>query len=312
MADLPDPFTPSECDLRGYDWMALLGSRLFKSTFYRRARKDPRGGLAGIKLWWEAMLQTPAGSLPNDDEELCELADFGEDTKTWMRHRDVAMHGWVLCSDGRFYHQVVAQQVIAAWDRKRRVNETREGWKERQRRRRGASNGHDEPPPHGDVHRDVTRDIGTTSTVTSTVTEDPGGVTSNVTPINVHRDIQRDVTVMSLSRDKTGQDRTGQGVSPKRLTPLDRTETEPAARASGLSADAPPSAPLDPGDKPVDPDYVRKVVAQTVSHLTGRPSYDIVDPPDASTELSQAKQYAALMGISLEEALDHLHRPAVA
>ena len=134
MTGIPDPLTPPECDLRGFDWMALLGDRLFKSTFYRRARKDPRGGLAGIKLWWEAMLQKPAGSLPNDEEELCMLADFGEDLKAWRKHRDVAMHGWTLCSDGRLYHHVVAEQAIDAWDKRRRAREAREGDAERLRR----------------------------------------------------------------------------------------------------------------------------------------------------------------------------------
>lgn len=134
MSDLPDPLTPPDCDLRGFDWMALFGARLFKSTFYRRAIKDPRGGLAGIKLWWESMQQTPAGSLPPDEEELCMLADFGEDMKAWGRCRTIAMYGWMLCSDGRYYHRVVAELALDAWDKRQRARATRQGDADRLRR----------------------------------------------------------------------------------------------------------------------------------------------------------------------------------
>lgn len=274
MDDLPDPFTPPDCDLRGFDWMALLGARLFKSTFYRKARKDPRAGLAGIKLWWEAMLQTPAGSLPNDDDELCELADFGEDIKTWQRHREVALYGWVLCSDGRLYHKTVAEQVVIAWEKKLKANETREGWKERKRRQRDTHNGHDDPPSGNDVPRDVHRDNGVTSNEKSQETNRSNSVTSNVTRLDVHRD----VPVMSrgclVRADKTRQDKTVQGESPNGLSPLDRTE-KTTARARGPGADAPPGASLPPEDRPVDPEHVRQELAKLTAQLTGRPRYEI-------------------------------------
>lgn len=158
MSDQPHPFTPPECDLTGYDWMALLGHRLFKSQFYRQAiQRDPRGGLAGIKLWWEAMLQVPAGSLPNDEDELAFLADFGTDLKAWRKHRPVAMRGWTLCSDGRWYHSVVAEQALKAWNQRLQRSQEREGWRERkQRQRNGANTEH----VTRDVTRDVTEDIG--------------------------------------------------------------------------------------------------------------------------------------------------------
>ena len=63
-SDLPEPLSPPDCDLRGYDFMPLFGQRLFGSAFYSLALTNPRAGLAGMKLWWEAWLQRPAGSLP--------------------------------------------------------------------------------------------------------------------------------------------------------------------------------------------------------------------------------------------------------
>jgi 5-methylcytosine-specific restriction endonuclease McrA len=134
MSDLPHPLTPPDCDLRGFEWMQLWGHRMFTSSWYRAARKDGRGGIASLKLYWSAMLQCPAGSLPNDEEELCMLADFGEDMRTWAKHRPVAMHGFVLCADNRWYHPVVAEQVLDAYERKVKAKAGREADAERLRR----------------------------------------------------------------------------------------------------------------------------------------------------------------------------------
>ena len=148
MSDLPVPLTPPECDLRGFEWMALHGHRLFTSGWYLAAMKDPRGGIAALKLWWTAMLQCPAGSLPNAEDELCLLADFGQDMKTWRKHRAVAMRGFVLCSDNRWYHPVVAEQALNAYDRRLKADRTREV--DRERLRRWRTNGsHPPQKPNG-------------------------------------------------------------------------------------------------------------------------------------------------------------------
>jgi hypothetical protein len=153
MSDLPHPLTPPDCDLRGFEWMQLWGHRMFTSSWYRAARKDGRGGIASLKLYWSAMLQCPAGSLPNDEEELCMLADFGEDMRAWARHRPVAMHGFVLCADNRWYHPVVAEQVLDAYDRKLKSARTREVDRERLKRWRAMHNGPTPPEkPNGHAH----------------------------------------------------------------------------------------------------------------------------------------------------------------
>jgi len=151
MSALPRPLTPPECDLRGFEWMQLWGHRMFTSSWYRAARKDGRGGIASLKLYWSAMLQQPAGSLPNDEEELCMLADFGEDMRAWRRHRPVAMHGFVLCDDNRWYHPVVAEQVLEAYDRRLKSERSREVDRERLKRWRASRNGAAHPPdkPNG-------------------------------------------------------------------------------------------------------------------------------------------------------------------
>ena len=143
MSELPAPMTPAECDLRGFmEWSRFFGEKAFKSRWYRAAMKDPRGGIAALKLWWEAMQQCPAGSLPNDEEELCWLADFGQDIRSWRKHRAVAMHGFVLCADNRWYHPFLAEEAMAAWARRRNKDHERELWRtQKQRQRASCTNG---------------------------------------------------------------------------------------------------------------------------------------------------------------------------
>ena len=120
MSDLPPPMAAPDCDLRGYDFMPLFGSRLFGSAFNAKALRSPRGGLAAVKLWWAAWQQCPAGSLPSDDDELCHLADFGTDTKGWLKVKALALHGFVKCSDGRLYHPILCKEAKDAFERRRR------------------------------------------------------------------------------------------------------------------------------------------------------------------------------------------------
>ncbi len=119
---MTSPLSPVDCDVRGLEWMPLHG-RMFGSRFYSLALRDPRAGLAAIKLWWEAWQQRPAGSLPNDDFDLARMADFGSDMRGWKKVRTVALHGFVECDDGRLYHPLIAAEAQDAWERRRRDRE---------------------------------------------------------------------------------------------------------------------------------------------------------------------------------------------
>lgn len=120
MTDLPEPLTPLECDLRGYEYMPLFGQRMFGSRFYSLSLRNPRAGLAALKLWWEAWMQCPAGSLPDDDFDLARMADFGADLKAWRAVKQIALHGFVSCSDGRLYHPHLCDHAIKAWEGRRK------------------------------------------------------------------------------------------------------------------------------------------------------------------------------------------------
>jgi len=114
--NLPAPLTPPDCDLRGYEFMPLFGSRLFTSEFNEKA--SDAEFRAGIKLWWAAWQQCPAGSLPDDDNALCRYADLGRDLRTWKRIKQVALRGFIKCSDGRLYHKLLCEEARSAYARR--------------------------------------------------------------------------------------------------------------------------------------------------------------------------------------------------
>lgn len=122
--NLPEPLVPEECDLRGYEHMKLFGHKLFKSTLYTKGLRNHRAFIASIKLMWEAwQSQVPAGSLPDDDDELALLADFGIDVEGWQAAKSLALHGWIKCSDGRLYHPLLAEDAIHSYEGRRRDRE---------------------------------------------------------------------------------------------------------------------------------------------------------------------------------------------
>lgn len=110
----PAPLVPAEVDLRGYEFMPLYGDRLKKSETWIMASAE--GKVAAIELWWHSYAhEVPAGSLPDSDRLLAQYAGYGSALRAWQAIREEAMRGWILCSDGRYYHKVVAELAIEAW-----------------------------------------------------------------------------------------------------------------------------------------------------------------------------------------------------
>lgn len=146
MTNAPDPFTPADCDLRGYDYMPLYGHRLFSSTF--DAKATDAEFRAAMRLWWTAYAeQCPSASLPDDDDVLCKSAGFGRDLKAWRKVKERALHGFVKCSDGRYYHAGLAEEAVRTYalrlkdDSKRAADRERlQRWRE-DKKKRGSSGG---------------------------------------------------------------------------------------------------------------------------------------------------------------------------
>ncbi|WP_165374848.1 YdaU family protein [Sphingomonas montana] len=163
---VPEPMTPPDCDLRGLEYMPLLGQRLFGSEFDALANDSE--WRAGLTLWWAAWTQCPAGSLPDDDAALCRLADLGRDIKTFRKLRVRALHGFVKCSDGRLYHPTLCEQALVAWDKRVKERARKAQWRAK---KSGQDEGQDgdvppavprdrtrtEPGQNADVPADVTR-----------------------------------------------------------------------------------------------------------------------------------------------------------
>lgn len=117
MADLPEPLTPADCDLRDFPFMPLDVARLRDSDLASLA--DPEARWANVMSWAAGWHQVPAASLPDDDAALCRLLGYGRDLKTWAKVRAAGgLHGWMKCADGRLYHPVVAEKAMEAWERK--------------------------------------------------------------------------------------------------------------------------------------------------------------------------------------------------
>lgn len=108
--------TPADCDLRDFVFMPLDVVRLRDSDL--AALEDPAACWGAVLLWCASWHQLPAASLPHDDRILAQLAGFGRVVKEWMKIRGGALRGWVLCSDERLYHPVVAEKAIEAWQGK--------------------------------------------------------------------------------------------------------------------------------------------------------------------------------------------------
>lgn len=111
---LPEPLVPAHVDLRKHDWMPLDVKRLLGSDTWIEAADDPKLGHALMSLWAASWHQIPAGSLPQNEATLARMAFC--DSKTWGRYRDRCMKGWTLCSDGRYYHAVVAEKALESWE----------------------------------------------------------------------------------------------------------------------------------------------------------------------------------------------------
>lgn len=132
MTDLPEPFTPADCDLRGLPFMPLDVVRLCDSDLVAISSGDEFK--AAVMLWAKAWLQIPAASLPDDPRVLAHLSGAGT---RWAKVAAVALRGWVKCADGRLYHAVIAEKAREAWafrvlqrERSKRANAKRWGSRE--------------------------------------------------------------------------------------------------------------------------------------------------------------------------------------
>lgn len=139
--DKPAPLVPAEVDLRDFATMPLAVQLLRDSRF--AAEVSPDAFRAGVLLWCAAWHQVPAGTLPDNDAELAKLAGYGFVVKEWRKVKAQAMTKFVLCSDGRWHHEELAERAVVAW--RSRLDHFYERAKERLRKANKARS--EEKPP---------------------------------------------------------------------------------------------------------------------------------------------------------------------
>lgn len=118
---MTEPLTPAGCDLQDFPFMPLDVARLRDSEL--TTSETPEACWAALLLWCTSWHQVPAGSLPDDEKWIADKAGYvarGKVDKAWKSVQAGAMRGWVLCSDGRYYHPVVCEKARDAWQAKLR------------------------------------------------------------------------------------------------------------------------------------------------------------------------------------------------
>lgn len=127
-AELPDPPYPAETRVRGWRF-ELDYERLNQSDTWAIAPPDMRPWL--LMLWLTAWQQAPAGSMAADDQIIA--AKIGMEYRQFVAHKDILLRGWRAYSDGRLYHPVIVEQVLAYQEFNRKERERIAAWREKKR-----------------------------------------------------------------------------------------------------------------------------------------------------------------------------------
>lgn len=213
---LPDPLVPAEVDLRDFQWMPLDVARLRDSGL--AATETPERCWAAVLLWCAAWHQVPAASIPDDDvwiAKACGYVARGRVDPAWEQVREGAMRNFVLCSDGRYYHRILAQKAIESWTAK-----------QAQRARVAKANAARE------ANRLAKEAASTSLRERADSRDDPRDE-----PPAVHRDEPRDDSRDVVDKSSKGPDRTG----PDRRVKEALADTTPPAAPADTPAAASPS-----------------------------------------------------------------------
>lgn len=268
----PYPLVPPEVDLRDFGFMPLDVATLMSSSLWVKAKKDPRVGHAAVSLWCRSWHEVPAASLPNDDELLADFA--GCDEVEFARIKERVLANFVLCTDGRLYHEHVAKKALEAWDAKlARLERTRAATAAREAKRLAAEADANKPRRRRDVKRGEQRDV----------------------QFGVQRDVQRDVHqgtgtvegtgILSISPTDVGES------TPSSSTPESPPAQAPAALTPARKrAAAAPALPC--------PDGVPDDVWAAWLELRRKKR-----APVSEVVLQQARKEAGLAKLSLEQFL---------
>lgn len=117
-APVPEPPYPADVLARGWGF-TLEVERLTNSDTWSLTPPELRPWL--LMVWMQSWVQTPAGSLPDDDELIA--GRIGMPVDEFRVRRSKLMRGWYRASDGRLYHKVLTELVERMRDSRRRDRE---------------------------------------------------------------------------------------------------------------------------------------------------------------------------------------------
>lgn len=130
---LPAPYAPPDLDVRAIPEMPLAVERLRDSDAVLILPAE--AFRAAVLLWAAAWHQVPAGTLPEADAQLAKLAGLGRDLAAWQGMKEAALHGFTLCRDGRYHHELIVDLAV----RERSALRRRERYSEMQSAKAKAS-----------------------------------------------------------------------------------------------------------------------------------------------------------------------------
>ena len=110
---VPEPLIPAGQDVHGFSNLMLDVIRLTSSEFWAKASHVAKA--SALALWCYAWLQCPAGSLPNDPAVWARVANVPLKRMKAMTAKPgpgSPMHGFILCSDGRWYHPTICADAL--------------------------------------------------------------------------------------------------------------------------------------------------------------------------------------------------------
>jgi hypothetical protein len=136
LSDLPPPMVPAEVTMVGLEYMPLYRQRLQESAAWRRCRRRPELAFYLVNMWFAAFFAIECGSIEADDDAIIEAADCHP--RDFDGLREELMRGWVLCSNGRYYHETIAEIVLEVWETRSKVIKDRAADRVRKKERRAA------------------------------------------------------------------------------------------------------------------------------------------------------------------------------
>jgi hypothetical protein len=134
---LPKPLVPPDCDCTNLDGFMLNVERLMASELVAISSHEVIA--AAMFLWCRAWKQKPAASLPDNDKILASFARMP--LARFKKFKADILHGFIKCSDGRYYHRYLSTEAIKAFEAKKAYQNKRDKDAERLRNWRNETRG---------------------------------------------------------------------------------------------------------------------------------------------------------------------------